>query len=103
MDPNHPCLLLPAMADATAAQGAPAKSRRRSGGATPTKREPTSVLVVHPHALLRQALAALAAAWPGAGVVADAGTVREAAALAADGRPGIVLVDEHVPGVSSGA
>jgi DNA-binding NarL/FixJ family response regulator len=57
------------------------------------------VLVAHRHALVREALAAVLAAEPGAPEVATAGSAAAARRLAAGGRPpDAALVDAALPG-----
>ncbi|WP_326636566.1 response regulator transcription factor [Nonomuraea fuscirosea] len=57
------------------------------------------VLIVDDHPIVRQGLCAVLAAQPDFAVVAECGTGEEAVALAADGRPDVVLMDLRLPGL----
>jgi two-component system response regulator NreC len=57
----------------------------------------TRILIVDDHALLRRGLGLLFAAEPDLEVVAEAGTVAEACAAAADTQPDVAVLDIHLP------
>jgi len=58
---------------------------------------PTRILVVDDHALLRRGLVLLFAAEGDLTVIAEAGTVAEACAAAADAQPDVAVLDIHLP------
>lgn len=57
----------------------------------------TSVVLIDDHTLVRQAVAALIEAAPDLHVVGQAGSVKEANGLIADGLPDVVVVDVSMP------
>lgn len=61
---------------------------------------PIRVLVVDDHTLFRRGLTALLSADPRFEVVAEAADAGEAMRRAAETRPGVILLDNHLPGVS---
>jgi two-component system nitrate/nitrite response regulator NarL len=61
---------------------------------------PVRVLVVDDHTLFRRGLTALLAADGRFAVVAEAGDAGEAQRRAAASRPDVILLDNHLPGVS---
>jgi DNA-binding NarL/FixJ family response regulator len=79
------------------------KIRRQGPPPAVTRGVGVDVLIVHPQALLRQALCTLVGSWSGTGAVAQAGSLHEALEIATHLCPGIVVVDDQLPGTSSGA
>lgn len=61
---------------------------------------PIRVLVVDDHTLFRRGLTALLAADPGIAVVGDAADAGEAQRLAESLQPDVILLDNHLPGVT---
>lgn len=61
---------------------------------------PIRVLVVDDHTLFRRGLTALLAADPGVAVVGDAADASEAQRLAESLQPDVILLDNHLPGVT---
>jgi DNA-binding NarL/FixJ family response regulator len=69
----------------------------RSGGAPNLRPPPPRFLVVHRHALLREAIAVVLAAYPGVTEVACADSAAETLRLADQGGFGAALVDLGLP------
>lgn len=65
-----------------------------------TEQKPIRVLVVDDHTLFRRGVVALLATDPRFVVVAEAGDAGEASRRAAETQPDIILLDNHLPGVS---
>jgi DNA-binding NarL/FixJ family response regulator len=65
--------------------------------------EPTTILIVDDHAVVREGLCSLLTAHDDMRVVAEAGDLAAAAALAARERPDIILLDIGIPGGDGGA
>ncbi|HEX6018937.1 MAG TPA: response regulator [Burkholderiaceae bacterium] len=65
-----------------------------------TRRGPIRMLVVDDHTLFRRGVIALLALDPRFDVVAEAGDAGEANRRAAATRPDVILLDNHLPGVS---
>ncbi|MDE2453440.1 MAG: response regulator transcription factor, partial [Burkholderiales bacterium] len=63
-------------------------------------RAPVRVLVVDDHTLVRRGIVALLEAAPDFEVVAEAGDAGEAIRRAAETHPDVILLDNHMPGVS---
>ena len=61
---------------------------------------PIRVLVVDDHTLFRRGLIALLASDSRFAVVAEAGDAGEAGRRAAEARPDVILLDNHLPGVN---
>jgi two-component system nitrate/nitrite response regulator NarL len=61
---------------------------------------PIRVFVVDDHTLFRRGLTALLAADPGVAVVGDAADAGEAQRLAESLQPDVILLDNHLPGVT---
>ena len=65
-----------------------------------TERAPIRILVVDDHTLFRRGLTALLARDPHLQVVGDAADAGEALRKAADLKPDVILLDNHLPGVN---
>jgi len=65
--------------------------------------EPTTILIVDDHAVVREGLCSLLMAYDDMRVVGEAGDLAAAAALAARERPDIILLDIGIPGGDGGA
>jgi len=79
-----------------AGQGAHGGAGRGAGAAA----VPVRVLVVDDHTLFRRGLTALLAADARFAVVAEAADAGEAQRRAAEARPDVILLDNHLPGVN---
>lgn len=79
-----------------AGQGAHGGAGRGAGAAA----VPVRVLVVDDHTLFRRGLTALLAADARFAVVAEAADAGEAQRCAAEARPDVILLDNHLPGVN---
>ena len=62
--------------------------------------KPITLLVVDDHTLFRRGLIALLEQYPGLQVVGEAGDAAQALRLAPTLRPDVILLDNHLPGVS---